>query len=443
MCTAVGSGAYCNANYTTAFGIGTRAFNQYESSVGTYANSITGGTNAENTQFTIGNGSSNASRSNLLEAKQNNDIYVVGVGGFDGTNAGASGVHTLQYAIANAGGGGSSLWTSGTGTDSLVAPATITAGLSVDPAQGTGAISCGYDTNADGDYAFASGGTGNASGDYSFAANNGISSGDYSAAFNTSGAYGSDSFAAGTGSSASSTSSIALAGGQTTYDDTDPNNIIDAEGSVAIGNGAVANAYQAIVIGSSANTSDTAIDGIAIGVGAYANAQEAVAIGSGSNSEGQGAVALSSGTASGEYSTAMSTGNAIGSGSVAGGLGTIASACSSVALGFNTMTYDQGDPTDPSDPNAGEAAFGRYNYTDQDIIFSVGCGYEVYHDPNDPDFEPNPDDPDSPDPWTEIVRQNAITITTDGSIYIKGLGQYDGTQISGALTLQDLVGNSV
>ena len=439
----VAAGHYATANGLSAVALGhqTLTSNQNEVALGNANNSISTGTTAEKTHFTVGNGTGLQSRSNLIEAKQNDDIYVIGVGGFDGTNAGSTGVHTLQYAIANAG-GGSSLWTSGTGTDSLVAPATITAGLSVDPAQGTGAISCGYDTNADGDYAFASGAGSSAGGDYGFAANNAISGGDYSAAFNTSGADGDYSFAAGYGSTAGAQSSVALAGGTTVYDDSDPYNIIDAEGSVAIG-GAITNAYHSIAIGSNAQTSDVATSGIAIGTGAYSNAQEAIAIGSGSIAEGQGALALSSGTASGEYSTAMSTGMAIGTSSVAGGIGALANICSSVALGFNTMTYDQNDPTDTSDAQAGECALGRFNYTDSDFIFSVGCGYEVYHDPNDPDFEPNPDDPDSPDGWTETVRQNAITITTDGSIYIKGLGQYDGTQISGALTLQDLVGNSV
>ena len=435
--TAIGSGAYCTKSDTVALGTGTRAMNVGEASIGYYSNSIDSGTTAEKTRFTVGNGTGGGARSNLIEAKQNNDIYVVGVGGFDGTNAGTSGVETLQQAIANAG-SGSSLWTSGTGTDSLVAPATITAGLSVDPAQGTGAISCGYDTNADGDYAFASGAQALASGDYSFAANNGTAAGDYSAAFNTSGANGERSFAAGDGSTAGGSRSIALGGGTTLYDDSDPNNIIDAEDSVAIGASSVANAPLSVAIGSSATAGGTGA--LAFGSGSQAYGLESVAFPE-SSANAQVSVGMASGQASGEFSVAMSGGWTLGSNSVAGGLGTYANACSSVALGLQTMTYDGGIYTDPTDANAGETALGRYNYTEQDIIFSVGCGQEIYHDPNDPDFQPNPDDPDSPDPWTEIIRQNAITITTDGSIYIKGLGQYTGTQISGATSLQTLLAN--
>lgn len=446
-CVAIGksctAGVMSNQTGAVSLGYHADAKQTGEVALGKYNKSTNTGTTAEKTAFTIGNGASAGARSNLIEAKQNNDIYVVGVGGFDGTNAGTSGVETLQQAIANAGGGGSSLWTSGTGTDSLVAPATITAGLSADPAPGTGAISCGYDTDANGDYSFACGGASEANGDYSFVANNGVvgQGADYSAAFNTSGANGYCSFAAGDGSTANATKSIALAGGQTTYDDTDPNNIIDAEGSVAIGNASIANAYQSIAIGDSAHTSDTAIDGIAIGTGAYANAQEAVAIGPGSTAEGQGATALSSSTASGEYSGAMAGGWSIGNNAVSGGSGAIASAFSSAAFGFQTMTYDQGDPIDPTDANAGETALGRFNYTEQDIIFSVGCGQEINHDPNDPDWIPNPDDPDSLDPWTEIVRENAITITNTGSIYIKGLGGYSGKTVSGSTDLQTLLAN--
>ena len=33
---------------------------------------------------------------NAFEIMQNGDIYVVGLGGYDGTNAGATGVQTLQ-----------------------------------------------------------------------------------------------------------------------------------------------------------------------------------------------------------------------------------------------------------------------------------------------------------------------------------------------------------
>ena len=523
------------------------AKNPYEIAIGPSNNSINTGTTAEKTQFTVGNGTSYNSRSNLIEAKQNNDIYVVGIGGFDGTNAGTSGVETLQQVIANAGGGGSSLWTSGTGTDSLVAPGTVSAGLTGDAA-GTGAVSCGYDSNANGDYSFASGGASTASGDYSFVANNGVADGDYAAAFGTSGANGDYSFAAGYGSSADAAYSIALAGGNVVYDDTDPNDVIDAQYGVAIGIGATvqgqygvaigqnaasehddavaigagaqasgqnafavmggtANSDNAFAIGGSANAdysvafpgSQTdaqysfaagedslaqAYDSVALGGGVVVyddsdpnniiNAEYGVAIGMGSTAETEYSLAMMGGTASaqnggshsvaigdgataegyydvaltgsssrgnysfaastgiaeGHYSTGLSGGEGNGEGSIASGFGSVAFGYASAALGLNLMTYDQADGTDPTDSNAGEAAFGRYNYSEQDIIFSIGCGH----------YEP-PVDPTDPSDVGTDVRENAITITNDGKIYLKGLGGYTGTSVSGCTDLVSFLNN--
>ena len=453
---AFGYNAQVDNNYGVAIGYNAYSKVSGEYTIGDYNKYYSSNNTSEKVLFSVGNGSGIYNRANALEFKQNNDLYVYGVGSFDGTNAAnastlqtvlngkqdaltaGTGISISGNVISATGGGGGGLWTSGTGTDSLVAPGTVSAGLTGDAA-GTGAVSCGYDSNANGDYSFACGGASTAGGDYSFAANNGTAGGDYSAAFGTSGASGDRSFAAGDGSIAGAAYSVALAGGLANYDDSDPNNIIDAEGSVAIGKDAATNAYQAIAIGYGAVANG--IDSIAIGTNAIADTQEAIAIGSSSNAQGQGTVALSGGQTSGDYSTGMSGGWSIGDNSVAGGMGAVAGACSSVALGFNTMTYDQGDPTDPYDPNAGEAAFGRYNYTDSDIIFSVGCGYEVEHDPNDADWIPNPDDPESQDPWTEIVRKNAITISNDGSIYINDLGGYAGAAIGGAESLQTVISN--
>ena len=489
-CTAVGSGAYCNANYTTAFGIGTRAFNQYESSVGTYSNSITGGTNAENTEFTIGVGTDGSARMNLLEAKKNHDVYLIGVGNFDGTNAGSAGVETLQQAIANAGGGGGNylsldggvlkdttagatntellvqspdtyasvgfgaenddspttpasaylelndysgdliftttgiedangyvlsfptltqdetiatlsdiqggggggLWLSGTGTDSLVAPGTDAAGLAVDPAPGTGAISCGYDTDANGDYSFACGGASEANGDYSFVANNGVvgQGADYSAAFNTSGANGYCSFAAGDGSVAGAAGSVALAGGNVVYDDSDPQNVIDAANGIAIGS-------MGFVEG---------VDCVAIQGNALASASASIAL---------------LGTVYGDNCLAGPMAHAYGQNSFASGGESYSYPYSSIALGDFVITYDQANPSDPDDPNAGEVALGRLNYTEADLVFTIGCGI--------------------PDQGMGEVRRNAIAINSNGDIFIKGLGGYTGTSTSGCTSLQTLLAN--
>lgn len=385
-------GHYASSVGTSAVAIGHYAQTLHSDEIALgMANKSTGtGTSDQTTHFTVGNGTGMNARSNAIELKDNSDLYIYGIGNFDGTNAGSSGVQTLQTVIANAGGGGASLWTSGTGTDSVVAPGTVSAGLTGDAA-GTGAVSCGYDSNANGNYSFASGGASSADGDYSFVANNGVAAGDYAAAFNTSGANGDYSFAAGYGSTADAIYSIALGGGNVIYDDTDPNNIIDAQYGVAIGEGATVQGQYAA----------------AFGPAAMATGASSVGLGSNSNAEGAESLALPYAGSTGDYS-------------LAGGFGSWAAAFGSIAIGHETMTYDgYGDPTDSSDPNAYETALGKYNYTESGIAFSIGCGYE-----------------DNTDPYMPVeVRQNAVAIDNTGKIYLKGLGGYTGTSISGCTDL--------
>lgn len=56
--------------------------------------------NAGNTTHSVGIGTSVSNRKNAFEIMQNGDVYVLGIGGYDGTNAGASGVKTLQQVIS-------------------------------------------------------------------------------------------------------------------------------------------------------------------------------------------------------------------------------------------------------------------------------------------------------------------------------------------------------
>ena len=381
---ALGDNASSSANYalavgqfSSASGVGSVAIGQYseakntdEIGLGKYNSSINTGTTAEKTQFTVGNGTAYNSRSNLIEAKQNNDIYVIGVGGFDGTNAGTSGVETLQQAIANAGGGGgASLWTSGSGNDSLLGPGAI---------------------GADGAY----------------------------------------SMAAGEDSDAQANGSVALGGGVVVYDDSDPNNIINAEYGVAIGLGStVETASSLAMMGGTASSQNGGSHSVAIGDGATAEGMYDVAL-TGSSSGGNYSFAASTGIAVGHYSTGLSGGEGDGEGSLASGFGSVAYGYSSAALGLELMTYDQADGTLNSDPNAGEAAFGRYNYSEQNVVFSIGCGH----------YEP-PVDPTDPTDLGTKVRENAITITNDGKIYLKGLGGYTGTSVSGCTDLVSFLNN--
>lgn len=439
--TAIGNAAYCTKSDTIALGTGTRAMNVGEASIGYYANSITNGTTAENTRFTVGNGAASYARSNLIEAKQNNDLYIYGVGSFDGTNASSastlqavlsgkqdlltagSGI-TIQNNVISAtggGGGGSCLWSSSTGTNSLISPGAA-AGVSSDAA-GTGAITVGYDATADGDYAFACGAASVASGDYSFAANNGTAEGDYSAAFSGSGAYGDNSFAAGGGSTAGPDNSVALGGGIVVFDDeTDPQNPINAQYGVAIGDGSIVNGEYGTAIG--AGVVEAGGNGsVAIGSGSTAAGLYDVAV-SGGNSRGNYSFAASSGQtdSQGHYASALSGGYATGESSLASGQDTNAWSYSSIALGLGVNTYDQVDGSDRLDTNAGEVALGRYNYSESGIIFSIGCGY--YDTEGD-----------------QEVRENSVAIDTDGKIYLKGLGGYTGQGVSGCTDLVSFLNN--
>ena len=80
-------------------GISTNALNKGEHGEGCYNKSNQGGTPATNTQHSIGIGSSHNDRKNAVEVMQNGDVYVIGIGGYDGTNAGQAGVLTLQEII--------------------------------------------------------------------------------------------------------------------------------------------------------------------------------------------------------------------------------------------------------------------------------------------------------------------------------------------------------
>lgn len=93
--TAIGAGSH-------AEGGGTIALNNYEHAEGKFnasfkVDNIFG--NAGNTLYSIGVGTSPIARINAIEVKQNGDVYVKGIGSYDGTNYSAS--STLQTVIGN------------------------------------------------------------------------------------------------------------------------------------------------------------------------------------------------------------------------------------------------------------------------------------------------------------------------------------------------------
>lgn len=93
--------AYGNASH--AEGHNTIAINAYEHAQGSYNKSnqvISTFGDAGNTLNSIGIGTSESTRKNAVEVMQNGDVYVYGVGDYDGTNPGVA--DTLQDAINNA-----------------------------------------------------------------------------------------------------------------------------------------------------------------------------------------------------------------------------------------------------------------------------------------------------------------------------------------------------
>ena len=68
--------------------------------LGYYSKSYTSNSDAEKNLFVVGAGDIHNSK-NTIEQKQNGDLYITGIGTFNGTNSGTSGVETLQAVIAD------------------------------------------------------------------------------------------------------------------------------------------------------------------------------------------------------------------------------------------------------------------------------------------------------------------------------------------------------
>lgn len=102
--TAFSWGNMSVANAQTSFALGhyAQTKNLAETGLGrynksTYTSSTFG--NAGNTAFSVGIGSSHSARKNAIEIMQNGDVYVSGVGSYDGTNY--SSASTLQSVLSN------------------------------------------------------------------------------------------------------------------------------------------------------------------------------------------------------------------------------------------------------------------------------------------------------------------------------------------------------
>lgn len=90
--SATTSNAHTEGSYTVAK-------NSSEHACGRYNKSDQSGITSRQTRFSVGIGTSNTARKNAIEAKSNGDVYIYGVGGFDGQNDADADVLPIGEAI--------------------------------------------------------------------------------------------------------------------------------------------------------------------------------------------------------------------------------------------------------------------------------------------------------------------------------------------------------
>lgn len=81
-----GHNTLAKGNRSHAEGSGTEAFNLGEHAQGSFNKSTESNDKSKATQFSIGIGTSATDRKNAVEVKANGDVYIIGVGEYDGTN---------------------------------------------------------------------------------------------------------------------------------------------------------------------------------------------------------------------------------------------------------------------------------------------------------------------------------------------------------------------
>ena len=66
---------------------------------GNFNKSVQSSNTAVATIATIGIGADKDNRKNATEIKQNGDVYIIGIGGYDGTNSGVEGIKAVQGVV--------------------------------------------------------------------------------------------------------------------------------------------------------------------------------------------------------------------------------------------------------------------------------------------------------------------------------------------------------
>ena len=420
---AEGANTVAQGNYTHAEGFHTFAQNTAEHACGQW-NKSTG----LKTIYSVGIGTADDARVNLIEGTLDGKFYVKGIGNYDGTNVNATGVKAL----------GEAGWLSISYGDISGAP--------IQQNEGEDGYVLGTDNHAAGLYSFAQGNGTYAIGDCSHAegaaecVHNSLFS-DYTAESQTMNldyiayvgniiivdnqiakilsvtqnlsyytVYLDKSFA----SDISESTTIEIypcASG--TYSHTEGFN------SMASGVSSHAEGYNTKAQGTASHAEGD--DTEASGGASHAEGYKSEATADCAHAEGR----MTHATANAAHAEGQFT-YANGKQSHAEGSNSTAGADRSHAEGYHTTangTNSHAEGTYTLTRNTGEHACGNYNKSTSNVtLFSIGCGYEGQSG--------------SPD-----THQNAFEVDKDGNVYIKGIGNYDGTNIgaTGVKSVQQVI----
>ena len=286
-----------------------------------------------------------------------------------------------------------------------------------DEAAGDYAIAVGYSSWADGDCSFAEGEESEAAGTASHAeGNKAVANGDASHAegYNTEtgGNATGNTRSLGTGSTpgnyAHAEGNATIAKGVSSH----------AEGRQTFASGEASHAEGSNTLSSGQNAHAEGYQTSATTTNAHAEGQATAASGQNAHAEGRSNVASEQNSHVEGYQNLASGVNSHAEGRQTSAItqNTHAEGRASVASG-GEGSHAEGYGTEATH-NQGEHAEGKYNKSNADTISSIGIGTSASN------------------------RANAFEVTTGGSIFVKGIGGYDGTNPSSSTTLQDVVNNS-
>jgi len=380
------------------------------------------------TIYSVGIGTADNARVNLIEGTLDGKFYVKGIGNYDGTNVNATGVKAL----------GEAGWISISYDDISDAPVKVSE---------EGGYAIGDTTCAMAQRAFAEGGGTYAVGENSHAEGAIVNPGRNYVQFG----YTAGSFTirleylAKVGEILIADNQVAIIQSVTeentywtaylskpfTIDMEDGDEVLVRTG--ATGSSSHAEGTNCLAAGDSSHAEgyNTKAQGTASHAeGSGTNAQGFESHAEGYNTYADGNYSHAEGTdtqASGTYSHAEGySSRALGVSSHAEGANTYASGTRSHAEGYESQATGDSAHAEGFHTlarNTGEHACGKYNKSTQDVtLFSIGNGYTGQQ-------------------GTPDTHQNAVEVDVNGNVYIMGIGNYDGTNIgaSGVKSVQQVI----